>query len=76
MDLNIPKKKNNKIGEELFNHQTRIDGDKTVKFARVREVLGGYSSAELLEILIDVAIEKYYDGNKPNNNLLPKQLRN
>ena len=75
MNLNIPKKTNNKTGEELFNHQARLDGEKTIKFTRVREILGGYSTAELLEILIDKAIESYYDGEEPNKDMLPKQLK-
>jgi hypothetical protein len=75
MELNIPKKNNRKVGEELFNHQARINETKTKRFARVREILGGYSSAELLEVLIDMAIEKYDDGENPNPSLLPKQLK-
>jgi hypothetical protein len=74
MNLNIPKKGANKKGEELFNHQVRLTGEKTIKFARVREVLGGYSAAELLEILVDMAIEQYNDGTNPNPDLLPKGL--
>jgi hypothetical protein len=74
MKLNIPKKGSNKKGEELYNHQVRMVADKAIKFARVREVLGGYSAAELLEILVDMAIEEYYDGNNPNPDLLPKGL--
>lgn len=76
MELNIPKKGNNKKGEELFNHQVRLNGEKTIKLTRVREVLGGYSSAELLEILVDFAIEKYYD-EKPieDKSMLPKNLK-
>jgi hypothetical protein len=75
MELNIPKKGENKKGEELFNHQVRLTGDKTKKFTRVREILGGYSSSELLEILVDFAIEKYDDGQEPNKDLLPKNLK-
>lgn len=75
MDLNIPKKNSNKQGVELFNHQCRLNEEKTKKFTRVREILGGYSSAELLEILIDKAIETYDDGQEPDFRLLPKQLK-
>ena len=74
MNLSIPKKGENKKGEELFNHQARITGEKTKKFARVREILGGYSTAELLEILIDMSIEQYDDGAEPSADLLPKNL--
>lgn len=77
MNLSIPKKGENKKGEELFNHQVRMTGDKTKKFTRVREILGGYSAAELLEILVDKAIEAYYDGEDiKEEGMLPKQLRN
>jgi hypothetical protein len=75
MQLNIPKKGENKKGEELFNHQVRLTEAKTKKLARVREVLGGYSTAELLEILIDLAIENYDDGQEPSSDMLPKQLK-
>lgn len=71
----IPKKGENKKGEELFNHQVRLTGFKTKKLARVREVLGGYSVAELLEVLVDIAIENYDDGKEPNKELLPKGLK-
>jgi hypothetical protein len=75
MQLNIPKKGENKKGEELFNHQVRLTEAKTKKLARVREVLCGYSTAELLEILIDLAIENYDDGQEPSSDMLPKQLK-
>lgn len=75
MNLNIPKKNDNKRGEELFNHQVRLSKDKTEKFTRCREVLGGYSSAELLEILVDMAIKEYDDGNAPSPKLLPKGFK-
>lgn len=75
MNLEIPKKGENKKGEELFNHQARLTAEKTKKFARVREILGGYSSAELLEILVDKVIETYHDNKEPNPELLPKQLK-
>lgn len=72
MNLVIPKKDRAGIGDELFNHQARLNAEKTLKFARVREILGGYSSAELIEILVDKAIEEYDDGKVPNPALLPK----
>lgn len=75
MNLNIPKKGENKKGEELFNHQCRMTAEKTKKFARIREILGGYSAAELLEILVDMAIEEYYDNAEPNPDLLPKGMK-
>jgi hypothetical protein len=75
MNLNIPKKGENKKGEELYNHQARLTADKTKKFARVREILGGYSSAELLEILVDMSIEQYYDNKDPQQEMLPKGLK-
>lgn len=75
MELNIPKKGEVKAGADLYNHQVRITEVKTKKFARVREVLGGYSTAELLEILIDAAIEQYDDGTAPNPKFLPKYLK-
>lgn len=71
----IPKKGENKKGEELFNHQVRLTAEKTKKFARVRELLGGYSSAELIEILVDKAIEMYNDEQEPNPDLLPKGVK-
>lgn len=75
MDLNIPKKDRTKFNETTYNHQARLNEDKTVKFARVREILGGYSNQEILEILIDKAIETYYDGEDVNLQYLPKELR-
>lgn len=75
MEMKIPKKSELKAGAELFNHQVRITEAKTKKLARVREVLGGYSTAELLEILIDMSIENYYDGENPDPKFLPKQLQ-
>lgn len=75
LNLEIPVKGRGGNNEELFNHQVRLNGDKTKKFARVREVLGGYSTAELLEILVDRVIEAYDDGKEPNPSLLPKQMK-
>jgi hypothetical protein len=72
LTLEIPQKGRAGVGDELFNHQARLNPFKTARFARVRQILGGYSSAELLEILIDKAIEAYDDGQKPNPALLPK----
>lgn len=73
MKLNIPKKKNH--GSEVVNHSTNLNAEKTIKFARVKEVLGGYSNQEILEILVDAAIESYYDGKEPKAENLPKKLR-
>jgi hypothetical protein len=74
--LVIPKKGDNNRGEEMFNHQVRLNGKKTERFARVREILGGYSGQELLEILVDEAIRLYDDGNKvEDRDMLPKGLR-
>ncbi len=73
MKLNIPKK--NRSTSEGFNHQVRLNEEKTIKFARVREVLGGYSNQELLEILVDKAIESYYDEKQPDIKFLPKDLK-
>jgi len=70
--MNIPKKNRSNVNDVSFNHQTRLDSDKTLKFARVREILGGYSVAELLEILVDNAIKEYDDGQTPNEKYLPK----
>lgn len=71
--LNIPTKgRGAVVGEELFNHQVRMNAKKTERFARVREVLGGYSGAELLEILVDAAIQQYDDNQPVNPKLLPK----
>jgi hypothetical protein len=75
MNLNIPKKVNS-ISNEVHNHQVRLDDTKTAKFARVREVLGGYSQQELLEILVDKAIEAYYDGKEPMMDSLPRTFSN
>jgi hypothetical protein len=76
LNLAIPKKGRVSAGEDMFNHQARISADKTAKFARVREILGGYSAAELLEILIDKAVDAYYDGVAANPDLLPKNHPN
>lgn len=75
MDLNIPKKSGRVSNDEAFNHQVRLSAEKTIKLARVREVLGGYSIQEILEILIDLAIKNYDDGLEPNSKMLPRQLR-
>lgn len=73
--LNIPKKKQTTIGEDTFQHAVVIDAEKTLRFARVRELLGGYSNQEILEILITEAIKSYDDGNAPDVTLLPKKLQ-
>lgn len=74
MDLKIPKK-NSKNGKELYNHQVRLDSHKTERFTRVREILGGYSSSELIEILVDRAISAYDDGKEvENKKMLPKNF--
>jgi len=74
--LTIPKKSPRSSHETVtYNHQIRLGVEKTKRFARVREILGGYSSAELLEILIDKAIENYDDGEEPNKKYLPKGMK-
>lgn len=75
MKLNIPKKSNRVSTDESFNHQVRLSAEKTIKLARVREILGGYSAQEILEILVDLAINEYNDGVEPKGKMLPKQLR-
>ena len=75
ISFEIPKKGTATVGDELFNHQARLNGEKTIKFARVREILGGYNTAEMMELLIDKAIEAYDDGVTPNQDLLPKNLK-
>jgi hypothetical protein len=75
MKLNIPKKSNRVSTDEAFNHQVRLNAEKTIRLARVREVLGGYSAQEILEILVDMAIQNYDDNINPENRMLPKQLR-
>lgn len=71
--ISIPKK-NSDGSNGIFNHQVRLNEDKTRKFARVREVLNGYTTNELLEILVDNVIEKYYDGIPSSEKYLPKGL--
>jgi hypothetical protein len=73
--MEIPKKTGRVNSDESFNHQVRLNEEKTIKFARVREILGGYNAQELLEILVDNAIKEYDDGETPSNKFLPKQLR-
>jgi hypothetical protein len=76
--LNLPvrNKVKNTSNSQLFNHQARLNVEQTKKFTRVREILGGYTSAELVEKLIEKAIEEYYDGAEiENKELLPKDLR-
>lgn len=72
--MKIPMKKKDAISEETFAHSVNLNAALTVQFARVREVLGGYSSAELLEILVQQAVDSYYDGKMPRKDLLPKRL--
>jgi len=70
----IPKKKS-PITDEVFQHATNISAEKTIKFARVKEILGGYTTSELIELLIDEAIKEYDDGIAPDPNGLPKKLK-
>lgn len=77
MKLEIPKKNSGVVkGEQLYNHQARLTKEKTERFARVREILGGYNTSELLEILIDQAIEAYDDGQKPHPDMMPRTAKN
>lgn len=73
--MDIPKKSGRLSSDESFNHQVRLNAEKTIKFARVRELLGGYNAQEILEILVDNAIKEYDDGQEPDGKYLPKQLR-
>lgn len=73
--LNIPKKTRSGNSKVLINHQVRLNEEKTRKLARVREILGGYSNNELLEILVDYAINEYDDGQEANEKFLPKELK-
>ncbi len=75
-NLNIPKKNAGGITGEMHNFQARLDDVKAIKFGRVREVLGGYSVQEILEILVDKAIEAYDDGEIPHKDYLPKSIAN
>lgn len=70
----LPKKKSNG-SDEAFQHAVVLSAEKTVRFARVREVLGGYSNQELLELLVDKAIESYDDGVAPQPETLPRKLQ-
>jgi hypothetical protein len=71
----LPKKKSS-ISDDTFQHAVVLDAEKSLKFARVREVLGGYSNQELLELLVDKAIESYDDGQAPDPSNLPRKLQN
>lgn len=71
----LPKKKTS-FSDDTFQHAVVLDAEKTLKFARVREILGGYSNQELLELLVDKAIEGYDDGVAPHPNSLPRKLQN
>lgn len=73
MDFIIPRKSENV--SEVYAHSTNINPEKTIKFARVKEILGGYTNQEILELLIDNAIEAYYDGKDPSSDMLPKKLK-
>lgn len=75
MELNIPKKSSRPSVDEAFNHQVRLSAEKAIQFARVREILGGYSGQEMLELLVDMSIKNYDDGVLPSNKTLPKILR-
>lgn len=74
MSFEIPKKKNGGSNETIA-HSVNLSPEITKRFARVKEVLGGYSNQELLEILVMKAIEAYDDGKDPSPDMLPKKLR-
>lgn len=70
----IPKKRKEFLEEERFTFSFTLNANDTVKFARVKEVLGNYSNKELLEKLVQLANEEYFDGIMPKNSSLPKNL--
>jgi hypothetical protein len=74
MGFDIPKKKNGNSSDAIA-HTVNLGHDMTIRFARVKEVLGGYSNQEILEILVEKAIEAYDDGKDPSVDMLPKKLR-
>lgn len=75
MNFEIPKKRNNGSTSETIAHSVNLSPELTIRFARVKEILGGYSNQELLEILVKKAIEAYDDGEEPSPDMLPKKLR-
>lgn len=71
--FSIPRKETSR--EENFRHSVNLTPEQTIQFARVKEMLGGYSNQELLEILVNMAIEKYDDGCYPDEFFLPERLK-
>lgn len=71
--FDIPMKETSR--EEIFRHTVNLTPEQTIQFARVKEVLGGYSNQEILAILVDMAIKKYDDGRNPDGFFLPDRLR-
>jgi hypothetical protein len=74
MGMKIPEKRHDYFEEETFAYSFSLNVRKSVHFARVKEILGGYSNQEIFNILVDMAIDEYYDGQLPKNSSLPKKL--
>lgn len=58
--LVIPKKSKDS-GKKTVNVQCRISEEKNEKFEKVKDLLGGYSNQELLDLMIDQLIGTYYE---------------
>lgn len=65
LNINIPRKVNE--GPKNVSVQCKISGVKSEKFEVVKNVLGGYTNQEIMELMIDQLIETYFDKKEIQN---------
>lgn len=64
LNINIPRKVNE--GPKNVSIQCKISGVKSEKFEVVKDVLGGYTNQEIMELVINQLIAAYYPKEDSN----------